>query len=253
MIPVLICPVVNGQATLVRRMLASIDHPVDRVVIVDNTPTHDLDVDFSVEYIRPILGLGYPGAINAGIAQTPHAPWWLFVNDDIAFGPGDLAKIESLIASADGPAIVTGDRSDSRMLRWAYGALNAATIERVGFMDEWAFYPIYFDDDDYERRCRLGGVTWRTYNGAIQHGRDGTTGSETIRSDARASKANARSFGLNRIAYHEKWGGGPGWEVHETPYGLPVPLSFTRPSTTARAARTWETTALEPDDSWETR
>lgn len=248
MIPVLICPVVSEENTLVRRLIASLDRPVGRIVIVDNTPRHQLDIGVpGVEYIRPLIGLGYPGGLNAGISQTPAAPWWLLVNDDIAFTPGDLARIEGLIGGASTAAVVTGDKSDSRMLRWAYAAVNAETIATVGLMDDWAFFPIYFDDDDYERRCRLAGVDWRVYNGGILHGRDGTVGSETIRRDPRASQANAETFRLNRIAYVEKWGGPPGGELWVTPYGIPgAPLGYTRPSPAKRAARMWETTALAP-------
>lgn len=232
MIPVLICPIVN-RPDLLRRMLASVDVPVGRIVVVDMTdvpePVHPEQLT-----IRPLISLGYPGAINAGIMQTPDAPWWLFASNDIAFAPGNLAEIVGLIEESEGPAFVTGDRADDRMLRNAYGAVNVAAIEAVGLFDEHAFYPIYFDDDDWERRCRLGGVEWVEFNGQIHHDR-----SSTIRSDARAAEGNGRTFAENRRRYMEKWGGAPGAERFTTPYGLGVPLSFTRPDPAGRAARAW--------------
>lgn len=232
MIPVLICPVVS-RFDLLERMLDSIDHPIGRLVIVDNSLS-GYQSSHAAEYIRPILGLGYPGGINAGIAQTPEAPWWLWASNDIVWGPGDLAHIAELMDAADGPRLVTGDRGDDRLLRFAYGAENAAAVAAVGLHDEWAFYPIYFDDDDYEYRCHRGDVEWIEYNGQIHHDR-----SSTIASDAAMSRANAASFERNRAEYERKWGGGPGRERFAAPYGLSVPLSFVRPDTVARASRIW--------------
>lgn len=234
MIPVLIVPVVS-RFDLLDRLLRSIEG-VERLVIVDNSCS-GLQVP-AAEVIRPISGLGYPGGINAGITQTPAAPWWAFASVDIEFGAGDLGQIAGRIVGP-GPRVVTGSRSDGRLLRWAYGALNVETVQRVGLMDEHAFYPIYYDDDDYERRCRLGGVAWIEYDGTIRHGDDGRAGSVTIKSDPKASSANGRTFPANWAQYVEKWGGPPGQETYPTPYDLPVPLSFVRPDPASRADRLW--------------
>jgi len=235
MIPVLIAPVLN-RPDLLAEMLDSIDVPVDRTIIVDNSPD-GIALDRDVEWIRGVSSFGYPGSINVGIMQTPHAPWWLFASNDIRFGPGDLAEIASHMDTPE-PRVVTGDRRDARMLRWAYGALNAATVQAVGLMDEHAFYPIYFDDDDYERRCLLAGIRWIVFNGSIEHG-DGR-GSMTIRSDERLADRNRITFELNRAQYEAKWGGTPTAETYSTPYAMSVPLSFVRPDPIARAARSWD-------------
>lgn len=231
MVPVLICPVVNGL-DLFHRMLASIDEPVDRLVIVDATPDRNVEVEGAL-YIRPLCSIGLAGAINIGISQTPDAPWWMFTSHDLVYGPGDLAEIAALVEEDTTPVFVTGDRRDARLLRNAYGAVNLAAIDAVGLLDEWAFGPLYYDDDDWERRCRLGGVEWIEFNGQIQHAR-----SSTIR-DPRAAAGNARTFPMNAASYVEKWGGLPGAERFATPYDLPVPLSFVRPDLAGRAARQW--------------
>ena len=228
MIPVLICPVL-ARFDLLERMLASIDHPVGRVIVVDNGLTGWQRE--GVEVIRPITGLGYPGGINAGIMQTPDAPWWAWTNDDIEFGPGDLAHVAEVMDMAGGPRHITGT---DRRLRNAYGAMNAACVDAVGLFDEWAFYPIYFDDDDYEYRCRLGGVEWLTYDGTIQH-----AGSSTI-SDPHMARENSRTFQLNASRYMAKWGGLPGHESYSRPYDRPVPLSYTAPDIAGRAMRMWK-------------
>jgi GT2 family glycosyltransferase len=243
MIPVLIVPTILQRKDLLERMFASIDHPVERIVLVDNSLS-GYEVPFetpaAVEYIRPILGLGNHGGINAGIAQTPEAPWWLFVTDDIAFGPGDLDEIVAMIEDSDDPALITGSINvhDPRLLMFCYGALNRACVEKVGFIDEWTFYPIYFGDNDYRRRCRLAGVEWIEFDGDIRHGDDDTT-SATLKANAHFQERNVVTFERNRRAYEEKWGGPIGGEQYATPWNLPVPLDWTRIDITARAERIW--------------
>lgn len=229
-IPVLICPVI-GDFDLVETMLSTIDEPIGRIVIVDNSLSGWVSSSaLPISYIRPIMGLGYPGGINAGIAQTPDAPWWMFASADLAFRTGDLAGIAERMEVDDRPRVVTGT---DRRLRFAYGAVNRACVEQVGLMDEWAFYPIYFDDDDYQRRCHLADVDWVGFDGAIHH-----LGSRSLADPDRA-RANSRTYPVNQEAYLRKWGGSPGHEVYRTPYDLPVPLSFVKPDPAARAARRW--------------
>ena len=229
MIPVLICPVVS-RFDLLERMFDSIDHPVGRLVIVDNSCSgYQRD---GAEIIRPITGLGYPGGINAGILQTPDAPWWMWASADLVFGPGDLERIAGFMERAEGPRHVTGSH---RGLRNVYGAMNVATVDAIGLFDDWAFYPIYFDDDDYEYRCRLGGVEWVTYDGTMTH-----AGSATINSDGWLARANSRTFRMNRDRYIAKWGGAPGSECFSRPYNLDVPLSYSAPDIAGRAMRLWK-------------
>lgn len=231
MIPVLILPVLRDFDTA-ERMLASIDHPVGRLVIVDNSLTGWTSrTRRDALYIRPITGLGYPGGINASISQTPDAPWWLFASADLVFGPGDLESVARLMSEATGPRLVTGSH---RGLRFVYGALNAACVEKVGLMDDWSFYPIYFDDDDYERRCHLAGVDWVRFDGSMRH-----AGSMTIK-DPELGEANGRTYPQNFDAYVAKWGGSPGAETFATPWNVPgLPLWATRPDPRGRARRLW--------------
>lgn len=230
MIPVLIVPVLANW-DLGRRMLASVDVPVQRTVVVDNGRI-GMRGDF--ETIRPILNLGFAGGINAAIAQTPDAEWWMWSGVDVEFGTGDLTNIAHLMEDARGPRVVTGDRSDERLLRFAYAAVNRECIEAVGLLDEWSYYPAYFDDDDYEYRCRQGGVSWVTYNGQIRHER-----SATIRTDAAAAAGNARTFPENHARYVAKWGGPPGSERFSRPWDKPVPLSYAPVDIAGRARRMW--------------
>jgi len=234
-IPVLVVPCLV-RFDLLARLLDTLDEPVERIVVIDNSLNGWSDQRCDVIY--PISGLGYEGGLNAGIMQTPSAPWWLVCNDDIAFGARDLRSIAERIEAARGPCVVTGSRNDGRLLRLAYGAINRACIERVGLFDD-GFYPIYFGDDDYQRRCELAGVEWVEYDGLILHGEHGDAGSMTIKSDANAAAANSRTFMLNRDRYVAKWGGPPGGEVYDTPWDSGAPLSWWPIDMAGRAARTW--------------
>lgn len=240
MIPAVVIPAVS-RFDMLEANLARFDHPVARLVVIDNslagykyTPPEGSPIA-RVDILRPVMGIGVTGGFNAGIMQTPEAAWWLLSSTDIAYGPGDLARIaEEMEAADDYPTVVTGSRNDERLLRGAYMAVNRACVETVGLYDEWAFWPLYYEDDDYVRRCELGEVDWIEYDGRIGHDR-----SITIRSDARAAANNQRTFPECARRYAEKWGGMPGQETFRTPYGLPVPLSYCKVDMAGRAARVW--------------
>lgn len=127
--------------------------------------------------------------------------------------------------------MVTGT---DRRLRNAYGAMNREAIDAIGLFDD-GFYPIYFDDDDMQYRCELGGVEWVTYDGNIQH-----QGSTTIQTDPALMQANTASFELNRARYVAKWGGPPGSERYSRPWDKPVPLSYAPVDIAGRARKVWK-------------
>lgn len=234
MIPVLIAPAYNRH-DLLERMLRSVDVPVERTLIIDNKmdyagPPDDL-LDVTV-FRPPYTSLGYGGSINFGIMQTFDAPWWLWVSNDVEFHPGHLATVVARMNEADGPRIITGG--------FTWGAANAALIDTVGLVDEWSFFPIYYDDNDYHRRCMVAGVEWiEDWSTGSTHG-DGIHGaSVTIRSEPAARQANDRSFQHNTRAYLAKWGGTPGHERFTTPWDSGLPVWATRPDITGRSHRRW--------------
>lgn len=234
MIPVLICPVIN-RFDLLEKMLRSVGRAANLVVIVENSCSgynvpEDLE-DLRIAYIRPpLVSLGYGGSINAAVIQTSGAPWWAFTNNDVTFGPDDPAEIERLMNEADGPRMVTHG--------FCWGAFNRAVVNTVGLIDDWTLHPIYFDDNDFERRCRLGGVEWIPYQGGIVHGDEGV-GSLTIRSSAQYAVANARTFPENQLRYVAKWGGLPGNEQFTTPWNTGYPLWYTKPDIDGKYRRNW--------------
>lgn len=234
MIPVFIAPHYN-RPDLTDRMLASIDSPVGRGLVVDNSRSGYQPAVGSEwrTFAPPFTSLGYPGSINFGIMQTPDAPWWVWCSNDVVFGPGDLAAIATEMEMAgSAPYIVTA--------HFAMGALNRALVELVGLFDEHSFWPLYFDDNDYAYRCHLAGVDVHYNEWNISEGTAGFATSLTVQSDPVVALANSRSFAINRAAYVEKWGGVPGEERFRFPWNRrATPLWATRPSPAGRTARSW--------------
>ena len=234
MIPVMIVPVIN-RFDLLEKMLRTLEGKVERFVIVENSCTgYQLPSSFDtypIFWIRPpFVSMGYGGSINAGIIQTPESPWWAFTNADLTFGPDDPDEIVRLMEIPEGPKIVTHG--------YCWGAVNRELVDLIGFFDDWTLFPIYFDDNDYQRRVELAGAKFIPYQGGIVHGDNGK-GSLTIRSDERMLLGNYRTFPMNRQRYIEKWGGLPAQETFTTPWNSGYPLWYTKPDIDGRRDRRW--------------
>jgi GT2 family glycosyltransferase len=206
-IPVLIVPILN-QPELLDAMLGSIDHPVDRIVIIDNGDVLDagwLTRNPQYRVIQPGHNLGVAASWNLGMKATPQAPWWLIVNHDIAFGPGDLAHLEEVVNP--------GAAAIYYMLGMASFAITRHTVNVIGLFDE-GFVNGYDEDLDYARRADLAGLP------RFEAGFTGThAGSATIMADPALRAWNGLSHSANDHYYAQKWGGSKqGGETFDTPF-----------------------------------
>jgi GT2 family glycosyltransferase len=201
-IPVLIIPILN-RPELLDALLASIDYPIGRIVVIDNgNVVGDLP---GVHVIHLPHNLGVAAGWNLGMKATPDALWWLISNNDIEFGPGDLARLAEVIDS---------NASDiNYMLDMAVFAITQETLAEVGYFDE-NFHPAYDEDLDYARRARLVGVK------EVQVGFTGKhVGSATIYGDWEYRIQNFRTHSENDRYYAAKWGGPKqGGETFTTPF-----------------------------------
>jgi GT2 family glycosyltransferase len=205
LIPAIIVPTLN-RADLLAQMLQSIDVPVGKVVIIDNGQCvtepwiHD-----TYDVVSLPHNIGVAASWNLGIKATPSARWWLIVNDDIIFAPGDLAEIEKVVSPFE-PALWQA--------QWFSAfAITPAVLQVVGWFDE-NFVNGYCEDDDYARRCALAGVPIHVVPSGIVH-----LGSQSIRSDEWYWGQNAVSFPANVAYFEAKWGGSmKGGETFETPF-----------------------------------
>lgn len=193
MIPVL------GFCTLRRfdladRLLASIDYPVEHLVIVDNSglaswePVKPPLVD-KLWVIRVPFGLGLVGAWNLIIKSTPYSPYWLLVNDDAWFEAGSLEKIANEV---DPQALTFLDIVPD----WSAVVFGEGAIEKAGLYDE-RFYPLYFDDNDLHRRMELAGVEIKRIQAKVHH-----ENSSTLKSGFQDK--NAVSFQNNQKLFSQK-------------------------------------------------
>jgi hypothetical protein len=214
MIPLLACPSLN-RPDLLAGMVASIDHPIGRLLIIDNSPTTEMwDAIASVipacvadtVVIEAPWNMGLAASWNLAIKSDPRATFWALVNNDVRFGPGDLGCLAE--AMADGSAHV------GMLLEYAAFALNAAVVDAVGWFDENC-YPIYCEDSDYRWRTRLLGIPEIEVASAAEHVNGG---SQSWQADRTVHRANQRTYARNRQYYLEKWGGDPRAEVFASPF-----------------------------------
>jgi hypothetical protein len=154
------------------RFVASIDSPVDTLVIVANSADEMtnvwLDKLMPSALIRRVIkvfaprNLGVAGATNRIMYETPDAPSWVISNNDIAFAPGAL---EALCRAAAAPPPLAGSLHPvmisgifpHRDHGWSVFVLLRDVMERVGVWDE-NLYPAYAEDGDFETRLYGAGL-----------------------------------------------------------------------------------------------
>lgn len=204
MIPVLGIPGLN-RPDLLRRCLASLDVPVERLVVIDNSADGSIgDAAGGAQVIDPGWNLGVAASWNLIMKTAPNAPWWAIVNLDVTFAPGDLARLA---------AAMTPEPKVACLLRFGAFGINRACLDAVGWFDE-NFHPIYCEDCDYEYRCRLAGVPIIDLPSGTQH----LEGGSVALHDGHV-RDNARTFPANHTYYQAKWGGPVrGGEVYRTPF-----------------------------------
>jgi len=189
-IPALIVPILT-RPDLLGRMIASIDHPVADLLIIDNGGVADawlhLPMVERAHVLRLPTNLGVPASWNLGVKCLPHAPWWLIVNSDAHFPAGSLERF----AEHQSGGVVLSAASPP----WACFALHDEAVRTVGLFDE-GFYPAYFEDRDYERRCHAAGIPVVETDIPVHH-----DNSSTIMSTA---NRNSVTFPANERHYRRK-------------------------------------------------
>jgi GT2 family glycosyltransferase len=185
---------VLSRFDLADNLLISIDYPVEHLVIVDNsgtktwTPTKP-DLVKNLWFIQVPFGLGLVGAWNLIVKSTPYSPYWLLVNDDATFEPGALEIVSN---NVDTQALNFLDVTPP----WSAVVFGEGMVDKVGLYDE-RFYPLYFDDNDLERRVKHYGIKKHIIPAKVHH-----VNSATLKSGYQV--ANNRTYGANEKLFNSK-------------------------------------------------
>jgi GT2 family glycosyltransferase len=215
-------PIVNGLHWL-KRLIESIDYPVNELFIVNNNGkgeiTEELDkiVETSHKHINAIkvthlpYNLGCSGAWNLIIKCYMNSPYWLIVNNDVAFTPGLLEKMNDAALNTDAEMIhgkvsqwgsVTGGAYDLFLIK-------DSAVQKCGLFDE-NLYPIYAEDVDYSIRATNENIKTLNLNIEYLHGDKDyeSSGSQTWRLDPENLKEKMNTSRiLNETDYlYKKWG-----------------------------------------------
>ena len=179
---------------LAQRLLESIDYPVQKLVIVDNSGRkawipEPNDYVSELWTIRLPHGLGANGAWNLIIKSTPFAPYWVIPNDDSWFERGAL---ETIANNVDPEKFNFVDVNP----KWSCVVPGEGAILKAGLWDE-VFHPIYYDDDEYEWRMNMLGVEFNHIPAKVHH-----DNSSTLKSGY--NERNAMTFSRNRSMFTNK-------------------------------------------------
>ena len=187
-------------------MIESIDVEATVYVINNSGVAQDFEhtnplVD--VHWVNMPSNLGVASSWNLGIKMLPFESRWFISSADCWFRPGDL----NLLQTAKPDALTLCDKFPY----YQTFAVGEGIVKSVGLFDE-ALHPIYFEDNDFERRIANAGL--RVDCLRLQLGHDN---SSTINSDIKLSMRNEVTFRNNEKYFRQKVDAGRfdegGWQL----------------------------------------
>jgi hypothetical protein len=208
-VPVYGFPILN-KVNMMRTMLATFDHDVDRLFVVDNGGIVKPDdvAHFRADNVHiadPGFNMGVGGSWNFIMRANINADWWLLGCVDMNIEPGTVAKVvEDMERNYGRPhmaRVVMGNES-SWGNHFGLFALNPEAIDMLGWFDE-NIYPIYFEDNDYMQRmsrAREYGFTDTLIQSTTQH-----SGNASWNDVPKNAVGNQRTWGINGPYYDSKW------------------------------------------------
>ncbi len=208
----------------------TIDVPLKRYYIVDNSMGRDSEVenaidaicDYKPDHIQEVvvvqnnLNAGYPGSVNQIIRDNTDCKHWIVCGYDWHPVPGQWKRVLNKAASVPFGAFLGNTPTDCMCgFLW-----TPQLLAKVGYLDE-NFFPGYFEDNDYRYRIIQSGASVDAIPLQANHDR-----SSTLNSSVEFQKRNQYTFQKNYKYYVEKWGGSPTQEKYDRPFGKDYPLSF---------------------------
>ncbi len=211
------------------RHFETIDVPLKRYFILDNSMGKDFSVDQAIkeiinwkpEHIDEVVvcslpqNVGFSGAINLIIRQNTDCKHWIVTGFDWWVKPGEWQKLLKRIDIIPfGATLATGNDQMCGIV------FNPALLKRVGYFDE-NFFPGYYEDNDYRYRLKLTNTSLASIPLEYEHAT-----SSTLNSSEKFKTKNKISFQENYNYYMKKWGGPPGLEVYLTPFNKNYPIDY---------------------------
>lgn len=186
----------------------------ERLCVVDNSMGR-LGGDLASHvrwYVRTGTNLGCSASWNIGrrLALREQAHLMIVSEASVFDDGGGLWRAQALeLPLSTPPRIVHGEHA------WHIALVTLRALTEAGEFDE-GFWPIYYEDTDYERRVSLlpGGVIVEGHN--LEHTRSDKGSAATWREGWVEVDYNRQA-----AYYAAKWGAGPGRETFTTPWGVP--------------------------------
>lgn len=228
----------------VKRLVESVDFPVKEFCIINNNGRGEIDEELDAiaatphSYIRKIkvvhmpANLGVPGSWNLMIKSYLKAPYWIIVNDDVAFGRGFLAEMYAATMCDPSLGIIHGHEGDHNVGSWDLFLLRDHIVADYGLFDE-NLYPAYNEDADYFLRFihspirKMMNLRSDYYHGEGKKNEYHVHGSQTGKSDPVLKEKLDRVNLINMDYMTHKWGKEWRWCA---PSKLPFenrPISYT--------------------------
>lgn len=217
-----------------RRLYLSIDFPVNNFVVFNNNGKGEIDeeLDTLKELDHPFVknlkivhmpsNIGVAASWNLIIKSYLMSPFWIIVNDDVAFTPGFLREMFEASQNIE-VGMVHGYGGDFGLGSYDLFLIKDWVVQKLGLFDE-NLYPAYCEDADYIMRLRHNDINAvKDLTKRYLHG-DGycdeyyTHGSQTKKSSSDLAKKLDEVNVSNFDYLTEKWG--EGWRMAD-PFKYP--------------------------------
>lgn len=226
-IPVIGTAVVNNTYW-VSRLLMSVDYPVETFVIINNNGRGIIDEELNnltkikhkfidnIKVVHMPGNIGCSGAWNLIIKCYMNAAYWIIANDDVAFNPGLLEEMFTIVNSNEQVGTIHPNRGDYDIGAWDLFLIRDTVINQLGLFDENC-YPAYCEDADYIMRIHNSSVVKIVgTNKSYQHGHGDSkdyyeNGSQTMKSEVGLKQKLDKANSVNIEYLTKKWG--PGWRT----------------------------------------
>lgn len=235
-IPVIGTPVVKNPQW-VKRLYDSIDFPVDNFFIINNNGLGKITDELESiklkknEFVKNLFishmpsNLGVACSWNLVIKSFVMSPYWVIVNDDVAFTPGLLQELHDKAADEKW-GMIHPFQGDFNLGAWDFFLIKDWVVRTHGLFDE-NLYPAYCEDADYIMRLivkpveKLIGLEHKYLHGWGYCDQYYTYGSQTKKSTNELSERLEQVNVTNFDYLNTKWG--TGWrncQPQNNPFGF---------------------------------